>query len=105
MSSSIFGNIKSMEFIDWLKQACADQDQLLIIKTKEAATNLICLQNKRTKQLYMIYANVSIEPDNKPWRFSGKRCPKCGGEMINNHKGHECGELNYCYIEPAQSTI
>lgn len=33
------------------------------------------------------------------WRFVGRRCPKCGDQMIVNHTGIECGSMHCTYRE------
>jgi len=35
----------------------------------------------------------------RSWKFSGHRCPKCGGLMILNKHGHECGAAHCEYVE------
>lgn len=46
-------------------------------------------------KMAMKQANDEAEKDReKPWRFSGDRCPKCGGPMIINRSGLECGSMH-----------
>ena len=38
-------------------------------------------------------------PEKRPWRFCDKKCPKCGGNMIENKKYIECGAASCNYIK------
>jgi len=38
--------------------------------------------------------------ENRNWWFSGYNCPRCGGKMIVNKHGHECGDMYCDYIDP-----
>lgn len=54
---------------------------------------------KTTIEMELVSRVRDYKFDDKPWRLSGERCPRCRGQMIINRLGHECGELHCGYRE------
>ncbi len=38
-------------------------------------------------------------PEERPWKLTGERCPRCGDRMIENRKYIECGAMHCTYIK------